>query len=289
MTDTLQRFGFDRAPVRGGIAQLEASWRAVLERHDYPPALQSLLGESMAAAALLAGTLDFDGTMTMQMQGPGPVRLLVVECTSDFTLRATAKWDGEPQPGPLDRLLGGGRFVITLVPRSGTQSYQGVVDLTGSSLTEALQHYMLHSEQLDTRFWLAAGRERAGGMLLQKLPDARPLDADAWQRATLLGATLTADELLALPAITLLRRLFHQETVRAFDSQPLVFRCSCSRARVGAMLRMLGRAEVDSILHERGNIEVNCEFCNRRYEFDRIDAGELFATAIPAQPDATRH
>src|ERR1700693_4927236 len=163
--DTLQRFLFEGAPIRGEVAHLDATWRAVLERHEYPPVLRKVLGELMAAGALLAATLKFDGSIILQLQGNGPVKLIVVECTSEQTLRATAKWDGELEDdAQLGTLLDDGRFVITLVPRDGGQSYQGVVAIDPAGVAASLEHYMQTSEQLDTRLWLAAGEERAAGL-----------------------------------------------------------------------------------------------------------------------------
>jgi molecular chaperone Hsp33 len=289
MTDTLRRFVFEHAPVRGLIVQLGAAWRAVLERHEYPPVLQRLLGETMAAAALLAATLKFEGSMIMQMHGSGPVKLLVVECTSDLHLRATAKWDGDPVGASIGELLGQGRFVITLAAKDGTHNYQAAVALEGADIAQVLRHYMLNSEQLDTRLWLATDAMRACGMLLQKLPGEAVADADAWQRATVLAATVTSRELLELPARRLIRRLFHQEDVRLFEPAPLAFRCSCSRARVGEMLRMLGKAEAEGMLDERGSIEVTCEFCRRRFVFDRVDSEQVFLQTPGTQSTGTHH
>lgn len=284
--DSLQRLIFEHAPVRGEIVNLAATWRAVLERHDYPLGLQSLLGEMMAAAALLAATLKFSGSLIMQMHGTGSVKLLVVECTSDMTMRATAKWEGEVVPGTLAELLGDGRFVITIDPQEeGKQSYQGIVSLEGATVAEVLEGYMLRSEQLETRLWLAADGQQASGMLLQKLPDISKQDADGWNRAIHLGSTLTRDELLHLPASQIIHRLFHEEDIRIFESALVSFGCSCSHERVANMLRMLGHDEVRAILDEQDKIEVNCEFCNRHYEFDAVDAEQLFAASvIPGVP-----
>lgn len=289
MTDSLQRFLFENTPVRGQLVHLDATWRAVLERHDYPAPLRTLLGEMMAAGALLSATLKFDGALIMQMQGQGPVKLVVVEVTSEGTLRATASWDGELPDAPFVELLGGGRFVITLVPTDGTQSYQGIVDMNGDSVAAVLEHYMRTSEQLQTRLWLACDERQAAGMLLQKLPEQEGSDADMWNRATHLGATLSTDELLKLPAREVIRRLFHEEDVRVFESTPLAFRCSCSRERVTAMLRMLGRDEVHSIIEERGKVEVTCEFCRKHYTLDPVDAEQVFAAQLQTQAGATRH
>jgi molecular chaperone Hsp33 len=291
MNDTLQRFLFEHAPIRGEVAHLDATWRAVLERHEYPPVLRKVLGELMAAGALLAATLKFDGSIILQLQGNGPVKLIVVECTSEQTLRATAKWTGElgEDLTGLADLLGDGRFVITLVPRDGRQSYQGVVAIDPAGVAASLEHYMHSSEQLDTRLWLAAGDEHAAGLLLQKLPEREEPDEDSWNRATQLAATITSPELLKLPAKTLLHRLYHQEDIRLFDPRPVSFRCSCSNERVVAMLRMLGYAEVRSILEERDEVEVTCDFCNRAYRYDSVDAEQLFAATHTAQAGTTRH
>lgn len=288
--DSLQRLIFEHAPVRGEIVNLNATWRAVLERHNYPLGLQNLLGEMMAAAALLAATLKFSGTLIMQMHGTGSVKLLVVECTSDMTMRATAKWEGEVASGTLAELLGEGRFAITIDPQEeGKQSYQGIVSLEGATVAEVLENYMLRSEQLETRLWLAADDQQASGMLLQKLPDHETQDADGWNRAIHLGSTLTRDELLHLPASQIIHRLFYEEDIRIFESALVSFGCSCTHERVADMLRMLGHEEVRSILDEQGKIEVNCEFCNRHYEFDAVDAEQLFATSVVASVPPTLH
>jgi len=289
LTDSLQRFIFDSAPVRGEIVHLNATWRAVLERHEYPVALRDVLGELMAAAALLSATLKFEGALILQIQGSGPVKLMVVECTSDQTMRATAKWDKETElPGGFRDLVGDGRFVITIAPTDLAQTYQGVVELSGDNVCGVLEHYMSTSEQLDTRLWLASNAEQATGMLLQRVPDGRQ-DEEGWNRAVILGETVRREELLQLPGRELLRRLFHEEDVRLFEPRIVSFRCSCSRDRVVNMLRMLGREEVQSILQERGAVEVGCEFCNRQYVFDPVDAEQIFAADVVTPPTSTRH
>jgi molecular chaperone Hsp33 len=288
MADTIQRFLFEHAPVRGEIVHLDTTWRAVLERHDYPPAVRALLGEMMAAAALLTATLKFGGTLIMQIQGSGPVKLLVVECTSDHHMRATAKWSQVPARGDLVALVGDGKFAITLDPGQGRPAYQGVVALEGATVAAALEQYMLRSEQIETRLWLAARDECAAGLLLQKLPDGSGTDIDAWPRATLLATSLTPQELAAHATPELLRRLYSAEDIRVFKPRPVEFRCTCSRERVTSMLHMLGRVEVESIVAERGEVEVNCEFCNQRYRFDGGEAAALFAATPPAAR-ATRH
>jgi molecular chaperone Hsp33 len=197
--------------------------------------------------------------------------------------------------GTLAELIGDGHFVITLDPKDGGPTYQGIVELQGDSVAEILQNYMSQSEQLESRLWLAADGESAAGMLLQKLPQQiRPAeetepDEDMWERATILADTLKPEELLQLPAQELIHRLYHEEDIRLFDAQAVSFHCSCSRESVANMFKMLGREEVDSILSERENLEVFCEFCNQRYEFDKVDAELMFVEKVVLPPSEARH
>ncbi len=269
---------------------LDAVWQSVIERHNYPPVLRDLMGELCAAAALLAATLKLRGSLVLQIHGKGAVKLLVVECSGDLEMRATAKWEGELLHGTLQDLVGDGRFVITLDHKDGNQAYQGIVALEGESIAEILRNYMKRSEQLETHLWLSANDTFAAGMLLQKLPDQPgEQDADAWNRASQLADTLKPEELLTLTAGELVHRLYHEEDIRLFDAQEVVFRCTCSRENVARMLRMLGRDEVDSIIEERGDVEVHCEFCNQRYVFDRVDADAVFAELMVVTSNQTVH
>ena len=288
-SDVLRRFLFEYAPLRGEIVRLDSVWQSVIERHDYPPVLQKLVGELCAAAVLLAATLKLQGSMVLQIHGKGAVKLLVVECSGDLELRATAKWEGDLAHGTLQELVGDGRFVITLDPKDGNQAYQGIVDLEGDSIAEILQNYMTRSEQLETRLWLAADGKSAGGMLLQKLPEQKEQDADAWGRATQIADTLKPEELLNVPAGELVHLLYHEEDIRLFEAQAVAFRCTCSRDNVARMLRMLGRDEVDAIIAERGDVEVHCEFCNERYVFDRVDADAALSDVIAMSVNKTLH
>lgn len=283
--DSITRFVFEHAPVRGAIVHLQHAWREVLTRHDYPAPLQRILGELMAAGALLASGIKFEGKLILQMQGNGPLKLAVAEVTSRHTLRATARWEGELPHGPLPDLLGDGRFVMTVDQSgAGQQNYQGIVPLAGDTVGRVLEHYLAQSEQLDTRLMLAVDDTTAAGMLLQKLPEGAGSDADAWERAQFLAATLTPGELLRLPARDLLLRLFHEETLRRFQQQPLAFHCGCSRARTDAMLRALGRDEVEDTLREQGQVEVVCEFCKARYVYDAVDVTLLFSPLALSGP-----
>lgn len=275
MQDVLERFLFDGAPVRGELVQLDATFKDVLERHPYPPVLQKMLGELMSAAALLTATIKLDGTLIMQLHGSGVVKLLVVECTSEMTLRATARWDGDVADVSLAELLGHGKFIITLDPNEG-ETYQGIVGFEpGQSVAQIIENYMARSEQLATRLWLVSGDECAAGLLLQKLPAGQG-DPDAWDHLVTLAETVKEEELLKLPAREVLYRLYHEEEVRVFEPQAPHFACTCSRERVAAMMQMVGREELDGLLEERGHVEISCEFCNTQYSFDAVDLTQVF-------------
>ena len=286
--DSLTKFIFEQRPVRGELVQLDASWHAALERVEYPATVRDLLGQAFAATALLASTLKFDGALTMQVTGSGPLTLLVVQCDSERHLRGLARWQGEVEGLGFAALCGasdgGGKMVITVEQRSAAgvgERYQGIVELEGDSLAAALEGYFARSEQLPTKLWLAADAERAAGFLLQVVPSSLP-DPDSWQHATILAGTLTASELLALGPTTLLHRLFHEDDLRLLETAPVAFRCSCSRERIVEMLRALGADEVRGILSEHGHVEVGCEFCGRQYRFDAVDVEKL----LHAQPAA---
>ena len=290
MADALTRFVFEYAPVKGGIVQLDEVWKAIQSHAEYPAPLKQVLGELLAAAALLTSNIKFEGSLVLQLHGDGPVRLIVVEATSEHTLRATAKWTGEVPAGTLAAMLGHGRFVMTLdQSKSGKQVYQGIVPLEGETTAEVLAHYMQSSEQLDTRIYLAATDARVAGMMLQRMPDQQGMDADAWNRAAILADTIKPEELLQISANDLLMRLFHEETLRRFEQEPLAFACTCSREKVGDMLQSLGKDEVDSILAEHGEIEIACEFCGREYRFDAVEAALLFTASRGVEPGATKH
>lgn len=283
--DQLKRFLFENAGIRGEIVQLDATWRAVLERRNYPPALQVIVGESMVAAALMSATLKFAGRLIMQIQGQGPLNLLIVECTNSQIMRAMAQWSNDIPMGPLSAIAQDAHLAITLDPTTGRERYQSMVELSGQTIMEALENYFHRSEQLQTRLWAATGSSCAAGMLLQHLPLDEGIDEDAWQRAVCLGSTITSKELLTLSPEEIIRRLYHEEDIRVFDSTPVGYRCSCSRDRVAGALRMLGAQEVESILDERGRVSADCEFCNQHYTFDSVDAKQLFAAdVVPATP-----
>ncbi len=298
--DTLQRFLFENTPVRGNLVNLTNTFHMALDKQHMPKGLKRALGELMAASALLTATLKMNGSLVLQIQGKGILKLLVVECTSEFGIRATAKWNGDIHDEQnLFELIEHGQFVITLDPKDGGQTYQGIVPIEGDDISTILENYMLRSEQIETKIWLCCDGDTAAGMLLQKLPDTMNQvtqsedkvehDIDAWNRAGHLADTVTDDELLYLPTETLIHRLFHEEDVRLFEASNTKFFCSCTRTSVANMLRMLGEDEITSILEEQGKIEVNCDFCNTHYEFDQVDAAQLIASDLSARGSKEIH
>jgi molecular chaperone Hsp33 len=312
----LHKFLFDGLPVRGAVVRLTDAWVEILRRRAansstgaYAVPVRDMLGQMTAAGALMQSNIKFDGALVLQIFGDGPVRVAVVEVQSDLALRATATVEGEvPDAASLADMVNQhnqGRCAITLDPKTkfpGQQPYQGVVPLfddRGRPLTkisEVLEHYMLQSEQLDTTLVLAADDKVAAGLLIQRLPvqgegnlagslvskdneDAIGLD-EHYNRIAMLASSLKTEELLTLDVDTILRRLFWEETITRFEPQTGEqgprFVCSCSRERVAKMIVSLGRDEVDSILSERADVEVGCEFCGAQYRFDPVDAAQLF-------------
>jgi molecular chaperone Hsp33 len=286
-TDALQRFLFEGTQVRGELVHLDASWRAVLSRHPYPETVRGPLGEALAATMLLTGTLKFDGALILQVQGEGPLRTLVAQATHGRTIRGLARWEGEVPAGEIEAVFGTGRLVLTLEPEGG-ERYQGIVPLFGANLAEALETYFRTSEQLGTRLWLAAGPQRAAGLLLQRLPGYQGGEDD-WTRIATLADTLTGEELTGLPTETLLHRLFHEEDLRLFEPEPVAFRCTCSRGRIEETLRALGEEEVEATLGQEGQVEVSCEFCNRIYRWDLVDARQIFTAVTRHETPAAWH
>jgi molecular chaperone Hsp33 len=315
----LHKFIFEGLPVRGMLVRLTDSWQEILKRRQaaggYPVEVMHMLGEMTAAGALMQSTIKFNGALILQIFGDGPVKLAVAEVQPDLSLRATATVTGAITPGSsLSQLVNVnnlGRCAITLDPKDkfpGQQPYQGVVPLFGDhhekieNLSEVLEHYMLQSEQLDTRLILAANGEVAAGLLIQRLPVKGQgnlegqIDRDAnedeigrnedYKRIAMLAATLKREELLTLDAETILRRLFWEEKVVQFEPATPTFACSCSRERVSSMLRNLGTEEIESIIAERGKVGVGCEFCGAQYEFDPIDAAQLFTNPGSQLPPA---
>ena len=291
----LRRFLLEGHPLRGQWVRLGPAWQELRSRRAYPPLVEALLGEAATASVLLAATLKFAGTLTMQFAGNGRIRLLVAQCTDDFRLRAVAHHDlAEGEAVGFPELVGAGNLVVTVQSDRSAESYQGIVPLEGDTLGECLERYFEGSEQLPTRLMLAADRARVGGMLLQKLPQssgggegAGALLQCAWEDLQLGLDELLPEALLDLPPEDAVRGVCGGHDCRLFGVTPVNFGCRCSAARVAGLVRSLGPEEAHAALAEQGALTVSCEFCGRDYRYDVVDVEQLFAAdGLPhAGPD----
>lgn len=283
--DSLQRFTFDNSHVRGELVGLNQTLKDIFARQTYPEAVNNLLGQLLAAAALLSATVKIDGLLTLQVQSNGPLRILLAETTHDGKLRGIARMDdvqNEEQDINDGPLLGTeGQLIITIDPTEGRR-YQGIVALEGDNLASSLEGYFRQSEQLATRLWLSCEGEVAAGFLLQELPalgeiqEEMEVDEDAWTRLTCIGDTVRDDELLHLENNVLLHRLYHEESVRVFEDEALKFSCSCSKVRLSTALDQMGYSQCQEIIDEQKKIRADCQFCGQHYSFDQSDINGLF-------------
>src|SRR5690606_22947881 len=268
--DTRQRFIFENFDIRGDIVKLQKSYLETVTGKHYPEAVARLLGEFLAASALLSTTIKFDGRLVLQARSAGQVALIMAECSSEGQLRGIARYADTPTSDQFTELLRDGTLVITIDSRSG-EPYQGIVALEGTSLAQCLEAYFRQSEQLGSLFTFASDHQGVAAMLLQQLPAQRQQDADersrSWEHTTTLARTLTTEELLQLPNADILLRLYHQEELRVFPPRPLAFGCSCNRERTARAISALGREEIESLIAERGGVEISCEFCGTEYNF----------------------
>jgi molecular chaperone Hsp33 len=290
--DQLHRFLLERAGAGGVIVQLEESWQEVVGRDDYPPRVAAWLGQALAACAVLTGNTKFRGSLSIQLKSDGPVRLLFAQCTDEGQLRGLAQYadslDGVRDLADLVNPI----LAITIENAATGHRYQGLVPVEHGELSQLIENYFEQSEQLPTRIRLASDGRRCAAILLQPIASGGGIgdaDPDGWNRAQHLFATLTDAELLDLPAVEVLRRLFHEEGARLIESRPLRFGCQCSRERVAAVLRNLGRDEAMAAIQDDGRVEVTCEFCNTRYHFDRIDLEQVFRALPDAPSSPTAH
>jgi len=283
--DLLHRFVIENTRVRGEIVHLNNSWQTVLGRYNYPENVKNILGDAFAACALLSATIKYDGSLILQIRGDGPLHLLVVQATSNGTLRGLARWKGDVPAEGLNEIFGNGQMVMTIEPPKG-EPYQGIIGLQGANIKDAIENYFTQSEQLNTRLWLTANSTACTGFLLQELPDTNNQssntneDKNNWEHSVHLANTLTKDELLSLSTKEILHRLFHEDDIRLFKPTPLSFKCGCSIERINKVIISLGIDEARNIISEQGNIHVDCEFCNAEYIYSLADIEQLFANSI---------
>lgn len=282
----VQPFLFDDLDIRGSIVQINDAWRAMIDQRGYSAAVRAILGELTAVTAIMSANLKQPGRLTFQMQGHGPLSLMVVDCTEALNLRGYAKTDASVAGSTLGEIIGDGRLQLTLDIAGLDQPYQSLVPIEGDTVAAVFEHYLAQSEQQPAALWLVANGDTAAGLLLQKLPDADQRDADGWARVTQLAATVKPDELRNLSPTDVLARLFHEETVRIFAPRPVLHRWPADPEKVKTMLRGLGREEVESVLAAEGVVEIHDDMSNHTYRFDADAVHELFAA-----PDAppTQH
>jgi len=286
--DQLQRILFDELDIRGVVTGLDKTCTDCFANHDYPMVIQQILGEMLAAVSLLSSNLKFEGRLILQAQGQGNVQLLMAETNQNRDLRAIARYEGElPDNASFVDLLPQGQVALTIEPDKG-QRYQGVVPLDGANLAQCLESYFQSSEQLPTQIQLASDGEKAAGMLLQVLP-ASGNGIEDWERISHLASTLKSEELLTLDNETLLYRLFHEETCRLFEPDLVQFKCTCSRERSAASLKLVGKEELLEVIAERGQVDVNCQFCNAHYAFDQADVEGIFAAGGSSESSPQIH
>jgi molecular chaperone Hsp33 len=280
-SDFVVRFLFEALDIRGAFVRLGDAWRGLQARRDYAATVRDLLGEMTATAVLIADNLKQPGRLTFQLQGHGPIRMLVIDCTAELHVRGMAQASADVAPAPVSALFGDGRLALILQNEAAREPYQSLVPVSGETIAAVFEHYLAQSEQQPARLWLAANETSACGLFLQKLPGADAKDPDGWARIEQLAATVTPTEMRVLPVETVLGRLFPEENMRLFPPKPVSYDCPEDRDKVGAMLRSLGRAEVEAILAEQGEIVVHDDICNHEYRFDAGDLDALFPRDMP--------
>ncbi|SEM72478.1 Hsp33 family molecular chaperone HslO [Nitrosomonas marina] len=281
MNNYVQRFLLEDLDIRGAVVHLDSVWRQMVQDRKYPEPVMQLLGEMSAVTLLLSDQLKQPGRLTVQLQGNGPVSMLVIDCDKNLYLRGMAKYAQKISVQPVPELLGHGRLVLTLDKDSMREAYQSIVPLDGDTIGEIFEHYFRQSEQLSSRLFLATSNASVLGILLQKMPLTDERDPDGWTRIETLAATANDGTLFAHTAEEILRRLFFEESVRIFEAQSISYGCQENTAKICEMLQSLGREEVNAILRERGEVIVHDDICNREYRFDALAIDAIFRDAGP--------
>ena len=276
-TDTLQRFLFEHASIRGEIAHLDDTYKTIMHQHPYPPVVKKLLGEALISCLLLAGSIKFEGDVSLQFHGDKRLPLILVQCNHQLQVRAFAKYQEDSEIIDYSGAFLEGKMVLTINQYNQTQAYQSVVPILSTSMSENLTHYFSQSEQVASQVWLAVNDDTAAGMLLQLMPgqDSQQRE-EFWEYAVQLGQTISEHELLTLDNQTILHRLYHETELRLYTARPVIFQCRCSLKKMEQVLTVLGEKEALKLLQEKGHVDVRCDFCNQQYIFDPIDVTLLF-------------
>ena len=283
-SNSVQRFLFDDLDIRGAVVRLDSVWQQLLTNRNYPAPVINLLGQMSATALLLADNLKQAGRLTIQLRGDGPVSLLVIDCNEELNIRCMAQHAEKIEAATVIDLLGKGQLLLSLDITSMREPYQSIVPLNGDSIAEIFEHYLEQSQQLESRFFLAASENGAAGLFLQKMPSTDQRDTDGWGRIETLAKTVRPEELLGLPTEALLTRLFHEETLRVFDARTVTNNCPEDWEKVGNMLRALGREEVYGALKDRGAIIIRDDLANHEYRFDKDAIDRLFSNVQETPP-----
>src|SRR3990167_7900861 len=279
--DSLQRFLFEHASVRGEIIHLEQTYQTILSQHAYPPAVKHLLGEALMSAALLAGNIQFEGNFSLQFHGDKRLPLLLVQCDHQLHLRALVKYDESTEDIDYNSAFLEGKMTLFIDQYNQTQAYQSIVPIHSISMADNLSHYFAQSDQIQTRIWFATNQHQAAGMLLQLMPDTNILTREeCWNYAINIGETITNHELLTLDNQTILHRLYHETELQLYPARHISFRCQCNIDKMKQVLTVLGKKDLQQLLKEKNEVSINCDFCNQRYLFNPIDVERMFKTPI---------
>lgn len=275
--DTLQRFIFEHANIRGEIVHIENTFQTIMNQRDYPPMVKNLLGEAIVSCLLLASSIKFEGSLNLQFQGDARLPLLLVQCDHLLNIRAFAKYTEGLEIIDYATAFLQGQMVLTISQDNQTQVYQSMVPIQATSMSENLMAYFAQSEQIASRVWLAVNDQMAAGMLLQLMPGQDTLQREQfWEYAVQLGQTVSEEELLSLDNQTLLFRLYHETEIRLFETRATRFKCRCNQEKMNQVIKTLGEEDANALLKERGLIEIGCDFCNQKYNFDAIDITLMF-------------
>lgn len=275
--DTLQKFIFEHANIRGEIVHIEHTFQTIMNQRDYPPMVKNLLGEAIVSCLLLASSIKFEGSLNLQFQGDARLPLLLVQCDHQLNIRAFAKFTENLEIIDYATAFLQGQMVLTINQYNQTQTYQSMIPIQTTSMSENLMHYFAQSEQIATRVWLAVNDTMAAGMLLQLMPGEDTAQREQfWEYAVQLGQTVSEEELLTLDNPTLIYRLYNETDIRIFESRSTRFQCRCSPEKMKQVITVLGEEEAKSLLKEQDMITVSCDFCNQKYNFDPIDITMMF-------------
>lgn len=277
--DSIQRFIFENADIRGQIVRIDASFQAIIEKHQYSEQISRLLGETLIATALLTSIIKFKGELTLQFRSEGAVSMLVSKCSHDYKLRGLVQYDPTASDESIAHEIGRGNLVVTIQPYDKVSPYQSIIPVNQLSIAKCLEKYFAQSEQLSTRLVFASSPTRAAGMLLQLMPESSKASSNReefWEHAVKIGETITPEELLELDNQDILYRLYHGEDIRLFDAEPVVFECNCSQQKMQEAVKTLGHQDALDLLKQKQQIVVTCEYCNEEYTFDKVDIEALF-------------